>query len=241
MNEPIPTPPATDRPEFATADEIIKRLVVDELYWDERVDASKVKVVVRKGIVSLTGEVPTQADFYAAEADARMIDDVVSVENQIQVLHPRLVPDKELTTNVETVLIWSPEVDHSQITATARCGWITLTGSAPSCSQKHLAEELAESVTGVIGVTNELTVVSTSRVSDKIIAQEILKGIEHHRDLNPASIDVEVADGKVTLEGSVPHWLAYRTVEELALVTEGVLEVKNHLIFDGNHQPENTT
>ncbi|QDT28556.1 periplasmic protein [Gimesia panareensis] len=241
MNESIPTPPATERPEFATADEIIKRLVVDELYWDERVDAAKVKVVVQKGVVSLTGEVPTTADFYAAEADARMIEGVVTVENQIQVLHPTLVPDKELSTNAETVLVWSPEVDHSQITVAAKCGWITLIGCVPTCQQKQLAAELVESIPGVIGITNELSVVPTNGVSDNNIAREILKGIEHHRDLNTESIDVEVADGVVTLEGTVPHWLAYRTVEELALITEGVVNVKNHLIFNGNHQPDHTT
>ncbi|MCA9015194.1 MAG: BON domain-containing protein, partial [Planctomycetaceae bacterium] len=160
-----------------------------------------------------------------------MVDDVISVENQLQVSHPALVPDKELASSVETVLIWSPEVDSTNIISSAKCGWITLTGTVKSCKQKHLATELIESVPGVIGITNELTVIPTERPADQNIATEIIRCIEHHRDLDANQIDVVVNQGKVTLEGTVSNWLAYRTVEEIALVTEGVIAVKNYLTF----------
>lgn len=231
MKESVQAPAFGDIPPEATSDEIIKRLVVDELYWDPRIDASKVKVVVNEGIVSLTGEVPTHADYYSAEADTRMIDNVIAVENQLRVLHPALVPDKELASNAETILFWSPEVDTTNINLTAKCGWVTLTGTVKSCKQKHIATELVESVPGVIGITNELTVVPTETPSDQDIAAEIIKGIEHHPDLDANLIDVVVNQGKVTLEGMVSNWLAYRTVEEIALVTEGVIAVKNYLTF----------
>lgn len=41
------------------ADEEIKRDLVDELYWDYRVDASNVKAEVSDGKVRLTGTVPS--------------------------------------------------------------------------------------------------------------------------------------------------------------------------------------
>lgn len=231
MNESVQVPSFEDRPANTTSDEVIKRLVVDELFWDGRVDASKVTVVVNHGVVKLSGEVPTYADYYSAEADVRMIDDVVAVENELEVFHPALVPDNELRSNVETVLIWSPEVDSSNINTVAKSGWITLTGTVKTCKQKHIAVELIESIPGVIGITNDLTVIPTERPADQKIAEEIIKGIEHHRDLNTDSIDVIVEAGKVTLEGTVANWFAYRTAEELALVTEGVVAVKNYLTF----------
>ena len=232
MNEPVQVPSFEDRPTNTTSDEIIKRLVVDELFWDGRVDASKVKVVVNNGVVNLSGEVPTHADYYSAEADVRMIDNVVAVENELEVFHPALVPDNELRSNVETVLIWSPEVDSSNTNTVAKSGWITLTGTVKACKQKHIATELIETVPGVIGITNELTVILTERPADKKIADELIKGIEHHRDFNTDLIDVVVEEGEVTLEGTISNWFAYRTVEELALVTEGVVAVKNHLTFN---------
>jgi hypothetical protein len=63
-------------PEFdpdVTSDATIKRLVVDELYWDSRLDVSKINVEVTDGTVILTGHVTTISDRYSAEADARMI------------------------------------------------------------------------------------------------------------------------------------------------------------------------
>ncbi|QDT91548.1 BON domain-containing protein [Gimesia algae] len=115
---------------------------------------------VNNGVVNLSGEVPTHADYYSAEADVRMIDDVVAVENELQVFHPTLVPDNELRSNVNTVLIWSPEVESSDINIIAKSGWITLTGTVKACKHKHIATELIESVPGVIGITRSCLITS---------------------------------------------------------------------------------
>ncbi|MFO7783893.1 MAG: BON domain-containing protein [Thermodesulfobacteriota bacterium] len=67
---------------MARTDERIKKDVVDELYWDDRVNASEVYVEVSNGTVTLRGEVPTYFSKTAAHDDALEILGVVSVRNQ---------------------------------------------------------------------------------------------------------------------------------------------------------------
>jgi len=43
---------------MARSDEVIKKDVVDELYWDNRIDASKVTATVNDGAVTLAGAGP---------------------------------------------------------------------------------------------------------------------------------------------------------------------------------------
>jgi hyperosmotically inducible protein len=55
---------------MARTEEQIKRDVVDQLYWDNRVDASDVTVEVSNGTVTLRGTVPTYFASTAALNDA---------------------------------------------------------------------------------------------------------------------------------------------------------------------------
>lgn len=69
-------------------DEQIKKDMVDELYWDYRVDASNVKAEVSAGEVTLTGTVPNYAARNAAAADAWGIDGVKGLTNLLTVRFP---------------------------------------------------------------------------------------------------------------------------------------------------------
>jgi osmotically-inducible protein OsmY len=164
-----------DAPPSASQDEIIARLVVDELYWDNRVDASKVQVEATDGVVTLTGHVPTCADRYSAEADARMIRGVVTVVNHIEVDRPKGVPDRELQSDVSTVLSWAPDVDATDINVSAKEGVVTLKGTVPSYWGKLRAHLLAAQTEGVIHVVDELAVTPSQNVTDREIAGSLLR------------------------------------------------------------------
>jgi osmotically-inducible protein OsmY len=43
-------------------DENIKKDVVDDLYWDNRIDASEINVTVDNGLVTLSGQVATYGE-----------------------------------------------------------------------------------------------------------------------------------------------------------------------------------
>jgi len=70
------------------SDEKIKKDVVDQLYWDSRVDASDIDIEVDDGKVILKGEFPDYGSKASASSDAWTIEGVTAVENDIAVDYP---------------------------------------------------------------------------------------------------------------------------------------------------------
>lgn len=225
-----------DAPPSAGRDEITKRLVVDEMYWDSRVDASKVLVQVNDGIVTLTGHVPTVADRYAAEANARLVDGVVSVENRIVVDRPELIPDPELRENITETLAWVPEVDASDIKVSSADGTVTLRGTVPTYWQKLRAHLLTAKVVGVVRVVDELAVTPTQSVTDRDLARRLAEKLEFWLGEHFRLVQLLVEGGRVTLRGSVPSQEALFTAQETAERTVGVVEVCNELTVPESNQ-----
>lgn len=213
-------------------DEDIKRGIVEELYWDDRVDAADVKVEVRDGRATLSGTVPTYNARTAAEEDARAIVGAGIVDNQLTVKHPthvRVPTDEELEANVMSTLRWHAEIDPSDIEARADGGWITLRGTVESYWQKVETEALILPMTGVRGVSNELAVVPSKQYEDRRIAEEIVSALERNVYVDADQVDVKVNDGVVTLTGSVPDARAYRAARGAARFTRGVVDIVNQL------------
>lgn len=215
-------------------DEDIKRSVVDELYWDDRVDAADVRVEVHDGRVTLSGTVPTYAARIAAEEDARAIVGGGTVSNELTVQYPvaELPSTGELEANVLAALQWDSEVDPSDIEVRADAGWITLRGTVESYWQKARAEDLTLHMSGVRGVSNELAVVPSRKFDDRRIGEEIVRALERNVYVDADQVDVKVSDGVVTLTGTVPDRRAYRAARDAARYTRGVTDIINQLTVE---------
>ena len=216
--------------------EDIKKDVTDSLYWDNRVDAGEVTVETKNGSVTLGGTVPSYRARYAAEEDARVVRGVTDVIIQIQVRHPATmtVPtDADIREDIRDSLDLDPDIDASDIEVTTGSGWVTLRGSVPSLWQKDLVSDVVLSTRGVIGFDNELAVVPTKTVVDQSIADDIVAELERRITVDPTTIDVTVADGYVTLTGTVPHWRARNAAYDAARYTLGVIDVIDHLTITG--------
>jgi len=72
--------------------EQIKMDIVDQLYWDARVDASKIEVHVSHGEVTLSGTVPDFESLQAAENDTWMIPGVFSGNHRLSISATRVAP-----------------------------------------------------------------------------------------------------------------------------------------------------
>jgi osmotically-inducible protein OsmY len=217
-------------------DEEIKKDIVDELYWDDRVDAADVNVEVHDGRVVLSGTVPTYAARRAAEEDARAIlGGVGEIENRLTVKHPAWMPvpsDDEIESTIMNMLRWDAEINGSDVRAVSDAGWVTLKGTVPAYWQKLKAEDVALTVKGVRGVTNELAVVPSQKHEDKEIAEQIEAALERNVYVDPDRVDVKVNNGVVTLTGSVADRRAYRAARDAARFTPGVVDVINELTVE---------
>jgi osmotically-inducible protein OsmY len=219
---------------MAIPQEEIKRNVVDQLYWDTRIDASDVGVKVDRNKVELTGTVPNYGARYAAEFDTRQIPGVKEVDNNISVLYPSTIEipvDEDIRERVKNMLAWNPSIDSSKIEISVISGQVRLEGSVDSYWKKLRAEDITTQVAGVVSVENLLSIVPSEQFSDEVIADSIMNSLERSGAVNAEDIDVRVEKGIVTLSGSIPDHMSREIVLKSAEYTAGVIDVIDNLVI----------
>jgi osmotically-inducible protein OsmY len=137
-------------------DEVIARLNLDPRIPD----SIEIAVSADGGIVSLRGTVESFGQRRAASGDARKIDGVYEVDDQLKVslLGSDRRDDDEIRGAALQTLIWDAEVPSDLVDVKVRDGWVTLKGDVSYQFESDAAYEDVASLYGVIGVTNEITV-----------------------------------------------------------------------------------
>jgi len=213
-------------------DEVIKKDVVDELYWDNRIDASNINVTVDDGIVKLSGEVPTYNSLTLARSLPWRIGGVKDVEDNIRVnyvLPAPLPSDDDIGIWIENTLAWDPAIDETRITTAVDNGIVTMEGTVDAYWKKSFVENKISGIRGIVDIENKLAVVPTERINDEVIAQDIVSAFDRDVQVDPETITVDVKDGIVTLSGAVPYPAARHAAERNASLTGGVIDVINEL------------
>lgn len=211
----------------------IRREVCSQLLWDTRVDESDIDVEVKDGKVILKGLVPTYLDLWEAEDDAYAVEGVRYVENRLKVSLPPNWPvpgDGDIAIKLRSLLEWNPNIDARNVDICVERGQVTLMGSVDSIWQKHTAARIAEDVSGVTGVNNELRV-EPAAAADSDIRTDILSSFMRNPLIDASLMNVHVKSGVVTLSGTVHDYYAYRTAEEISRFTRGVMDVNNNLVI----------
>ncbi len=213
-------------------EESLKKRVVDQLYWDDRVNASDIKVEVHGSTVKLSGNVPSYRAREDAVLDAWTIDGVSGVENEIEVEFPttyKVPTDDTIKTKIDNRLLWNTYIDSTDVDTKVNAGFVELEGSVDAYWKKIRAEQLASDVDGVIDIQNEIAVVPTESIVDKAIAEDITSALDRNLNVDVDDVNVRVKNGEVTLTGTVPSWSAYRSTINAAEFTAGVIEIEDNL------------
>lgn len=212
--------------------EEVKNEIVDQLFWDSRLNASNIHVEVSGRKVTLTGKVPSCTAKTAAEADTLRVSGVSCVINNLRIQYPagfKLPTDIEIRSIIINSLIWNPNLDETNINISVNDGIVTLAGSVKTYWQKILAEEIASDMAGALRVVNNLTVIPSDNIIDESIARAITTSIDRNPNIDIDLIYVEVREGIVRLSGKVPDWAAYYDALNSAMYTVGVVNVINDL------------
>lgn len=137
-------------------DEVIARLNLDPRIPD----SIEIAVSADGGMVSLRGTVESFGQRRAAAGDARKIDGVYEVDDQLKVslLGSDRRDDDEIRGAALQTLIWDAEVPSDLVDVKVRDGWVMLKGDVSYQFESDAAYEDVASLYGVIGVTNEITV-----------------------------------------------------------------------------------
>lgn len=214
-------------------DEDIKVDVVEQLRWDDRVDASRVQVSVVERLVTLEGAVSSNAARDAALDDASGIRGVLAVANKLQV-EPRPSPvpptDEELRDGIHRVFGLDSVLNETDVSASVEEGVVTLKGSVDAFWKMGRARELIAGFAGVREVKNQLAVVPTEDYVDQALAENLTSALERNALVDTETVTVEAENGVVTLTGTVPDWHAFRAAFHTATHTTGVVELNNRLV-----------
>ena len=210
----------------------IRKQVLDQLQWDNRVEIEDLEVDVMEGRLSMRGTVPSYDTLRAAEESVYVIPGIHSVDNSLIIKYPEdiTVPtDEDIRSTVENTLKWNNNLNADSIDVNVEEGLVVLEGKTDKYWKKRLAEDITLSTVGVTSVDNKIKVEPYERVLDEIIAQDVKAALERNYQIEAQDIDVEVKDGIVKLTGVVPDFNASRAAYVSALYTNGVNEVRNDI------------
>lgn len=171
------------KPTKPVADTLILRAVRGALLWNPHTNAFDIDAQVKRGVVTLTGEVNTAFERATATDVTSRIAGVTDINNEIKVKRPDAayvyVPyyypygpywgrgyytptstsrtDAQIARDIRDELKWSPFVDAAQVNVTVEHGRALLTGEVNTPSARAAATRNAYEG-GAVQVENHLTV-----------------------------------------------------------------------------------
>jgi osmotically-inducible protein OsmY len=211
------------------SDSQLKKDVESELEWDPAIDASQVGVLVKDGVVTLTGHLDSYAAKYAAERAAQRVRGVKGLAVELDVRLGALARrnDGDLASAAESALKWHALVPEERIKVMVEKGWVTLSGEVDWEYQRHHAVKAVRALTGVVGVSNDISV--KPQVTPANITQRIQGALERQADREAKNIEVIVSGSTVTLKGQVHSWAERAAAQGAAWSAPGITSVVNQL------------
>ena len=138
--------------------------------------------------------------------------------------------DSTIVETVRAALDRDPRLSHpKEVAVSAQGGTVTLRGSVGSFHQRHTAVQIANSVRGVHGVVDELSLDLRDHVVDDEIRGAALQALASHPDVPDDRIDVSVDDGWLTLKGEVRHQSESNAAFDVASLIVGVGGITNKI------------
>jgi osmotically-inducible protein OsmY len=186
------------------SDTAIRDAVEKEIIFDPAVRLNDIDVMVDEQIVTLRGTVDNHLTKDWAENLASTIKGVRSVVNLIDVKPAKDISAEALTRQIQKALLEDPATDAYEVNVSADDqGSCKITGTVDSWKEKQLVERVAKGVNGVTDINNAVTVKYKGDRPDVEIRPEITKSLRWDSLIDDAMIDVAVANGDVTLSGTV--------------------------------------
>jgi osmotically-inducible protein OsmY len=212
-----------------TADTALQADVLDELEWAAGINAARIGVAVKGGVVTLSGEVDSYAEKLDAERAALRVAGVKAVADELTIRLPSasMRSDADLARAVTEALDWNSSIPRDRIKAVVKQAAVTLEGEVDWAHQRTAATEAVRRLTGVLGVTDHIVV--KPRVTQAGIQTKIEQAFKRSAEIDAQRIIVEVVGSTVVLRGSVRSRAEKQEAERVAWASPGVANVKNDL------------
>jgi osmotically-inducible protein OsmY len=140
--------------------------------------------------------------------------------------------DAEIATKVKTKLAADPDVNPFNVSVDVNEGVVRLSGKVEKAEARDEAVHHAKTTEGVVRVINDIEIGKASmgeRLDDTTLVVKVKAKITANSELNPFNINVDAADGVITLMGRVESQEKKDLAGRIARDTEGVVRVQNRL------------
>jgi len=207
----------------------LQQRVLDELTFDPSVDAARIGVAAKSGVVTLSGHVGSVAEKFAAERAVRRVKGVKAIAQELDVHLPadKKTADDEIAQRAVKLLEWDVLIPPGALAVEVERGVITLSGIVEWGYQRDEAERDLRRLGGVNGVINTIEV--RPRVDAADVQSRLRAAFERNAELEASGISVTVKDNRVILSGKVKSWIERQEAERAAWSVPGVTAVDDRI------------
>jgi osmotically-inducible protein OsmY len=188
-----------------------------------------VRMVVRDGVVYLTGSAASYAQKWAIEHAASRVIGVKGVRDHLAV-HPRtanVLGDAQIERAAAAALVWDARVPTG-VSATVTDGVLRLQGTVDRGWQRDAAEDAVRNLLGIRDLVNEVRLAPDEPPAtlERDVAETVRRRFGNHA----GGIAVTAADGVVTLSGLVPTFALLDDVLRAVRAVSGVARIADRLL-----------
>lgn len=208
--------------------------------WDAMVDENTLTVDVREGVAHLRGVVGSAAERSEAVYDAYVRGVTRVDETGIEVTswaagddqrRPATVEvsDSEIRDAMRRALKRDPRVDPDHVEVSVEDGVVRMRGTVHSVPAQRAAAAIARRTTGVLAVSENLTVDLAEPRPDAEVEADIEQALAASPVVDSPELEVEVSDGAVTLTGLADSDYERFRASEVVENVRGVRRVFNRI------------
>ncbi len=203
--------------------------VLDELEWEPGIEASRISVDVKNGLVTLSGFVNSYGEKVLAERAVKKVNGVRAVleEIEVKILGLNKRTDQDIAAMALNNLKWNTQVPEDKIKMKIEDGWVTLEGKVEWNYQKEATVNAIRTLAGIRGITNRIQV--EVKLEPQSIKGKIKSALERSASLDAEHIHVLVDGRKVILNGAVQSWAEKKQAKEAAWAAPGVTAVEDNI------------
>lgn len=208
--------------------EELQKDVQDAIKFQPLLQAAEIGVIVKNGIVTLTGVVDGYFKKTEAENAAKNVVGVKAVVENITIKYNNYSKtDSEIAEEVLKALNESWSVPKDKVQVKVENGWVTLEGELPWNYQREAAKSTINYLQGVKGIANHIKI--KSEAQDAIEKKDVEKALERHWSIKAEDIHVKAEGSKIILTGNVTSLYQKEEAGKIAWNTPGVWTVDNKL------------